>query len=63
MLSDNNQALLKTLEIKYVTLLDVARNIAWISMRNCPAQAELERYILDQQEKIHEKAKRLNDRM
>lgn len=56
MLSDNNQALLRTLETKYVTLLDVAKNIAWISMRNSPAQTELEKYILVQQQCIHEKA-------
>lgn len=60
MLTDKNKALLHALEAKYVTMLGMISDIGKIDMGDAPEQTELEKYILSQQQKIHEAANILN---
>lgn len=60
MLTDKSQALLQALEAKYVTMLGMVSDIGRIDMGDAPEQTELEKYILSQQQKIHEAASKLS---
>jgi hypothetical protein len=60
MLTDKSKALLQALEAKYVTMLGMVSDIGRIDMGDVPEQTELEKYILNQQQEIHEAASRLN---
>ena len=60
MLTDKNKALLGTLEAKYVNMLDVVNDIAMLGMGNSRERVELENYIHDQQQAIHQAVHRLN---
>jgi hypothetical protein len=56
MLTGKSKALLEVLEAKCVTMLGVVSDIARIEMGDSLEQTELEKYILKQQQEIHEAA-------
>ena len=60
MLTDQNRELLEALETKFVTMLGMVNDIARIDMGDAPEQNELEKYILSQQQEIHEAARKIN---
>lgn len=62
MLTDQNRALLEVLEAKYVAMLGVVSDIVRCDMGDTPEQAELGKYILNQQQGIHEAASNLSQR-
>jgi hypothetical protein len=62
MLTDKSKALLEMFETKCVTMLGVVNDLARIEMKNSLEQTELEKYILNQQQEIHEAARAISGR-
>jgi len=59
MLTDKSKSLLEALEAKYVTMLGMVSDIAAINMGDRPERTDLEKYILNQQQLIHQAASKL----
>lgn len=59
MLTNTSKALLERLEAKYINMLGMIIDIANINMEDSPERVDLEKFILSQQQAIHEAASRL----